>query len=100
MSGSGTGGSGTSVRAVDRRRLPGDGRGGRRAVGLGMAAQAPAGQLDPDQLADQVGAGGERHRRGGPGAHLGQPRRHRLAGHAQLAVPGRQGRSDTRPGSR
>jgi len=54
----------------------------------GVAAQGPAGQLDPGQLADQPCGGGERHRRGGPGAHLGQSRRHCLGGHAELGVFG------------
>ena len=34
---------------------------------------------DPGQLADQRGAAGERHRRGRPGGHLAQPRRHASA---------------------
>ena len=36
----------------DRNRLLLDRRGGRRAVGLSVAAQPPAGQRDPGQLAD------------------------------------------------
>jgi hypothetical protein len=59
----------------------------RSAVRLSGAAQPLAGQRDPGQLTDQPGRSGERHRRGGAGGHLAQPRRHRLAGHAQLTVP-------------
>jgi hypothetical protein len=51
-----------------------DDAGGGLAAGFGAAPGPLAGQGDPGQLAHQGGGLGERHRRGGPGGHLPQPR--------------------------
>jgi len=68
------GGRQRDQRAGADRSGPGlDDGGGGPAVGFGVPAQPLTGQPDPGQVGDQPGAGGERHRLGGPGGHRAQP---------------------------
>ncbi len=69
----------------------GPGRGaGRRAGRLGGPLDCPGAHSDPGRVGQQGGGLAERDLRAGPGNHLGQPRRQRCPGHAQLPVPWRE----------
>jgi hypothetical protein len=64
-------------------------RPGGRAGCLGGPLDCPGADSDPGQVSEQRGGLAERDLRAGPGDHLGQARRQRRPGCAQLLVPGR-----------